>query len=31
VLHGCGGISSHSTGIDDRLGSWGYVALASTA
>jgi dienelactone hydrolase len=28
VLHGCGGISSHSTGIADRLGSWGYVALA---
>ena len=22
VLHGCGGISSHSTGIADRLGSW---------
>src|SRR5215472_8093771 len=28
VLHGCGGISSHSTGIADRLASWGYVALA---
>jgi dienelactone hydrolase len=28
VLHGCGGISSHSTGIADGLGSWGYVALA---
>ena len=28
VLHGCGGISSHSTGIADRLGAWGYVALA---
>src|SRR5215469_2126106 len=28
VLHGCGGISSHSTGIADRLGSGGYVALA---
>jgi dienelactone hydrolase len=27
VLHGCGGISSHSTNIADRLGSWGYVAL----
>src|SRR5262249_870552 len=27
VLHGCSGISSHSTGIADRLGSWGYVAL----
>jgi dienelactone hydrolase len=27
VLHGCAGISSHSTGIADRLGSWGYVAL----
>jgi len=27
VLHGCGGISSHSAGIADRLGSWGYVAL----
>jgi len=31
VLHGCGGISSHSIDITDRLGSWGYVALASTA
>ena len=28
VLHGCGGISSHSDGIADRLGSEGYVALA---
>ena len=28
VLHGCAGISSHSTGIADRLGSWGYVTLA---
>jgi dienelactone hydrolase len=28
VLHGCGGISSHSIGIADKLGSWGYVALA---
>jgi dienelactone hydrolase len=27
VLHGCGGISSHSARIADRLGSWGYVAL----
>jgi dienelactone hydrolase len=27
VLHGCGGISSHSVKIADRLGSWGYVAL----
>jgi dienelactone hydrolase len=27
VLHGCGGISSHSIAIADRLGSWGYVAL----
>ena len=27
VLHGCGGISSHSTAIADRLGGWGYVAL----
>jgi dienelactone hydrolase len=27
VLHGCGGISSHSAKIADRLGSWGYVAL----
>jgi len=27
VLHGCGGISSHSAGIADRIGSWGYVAL----
>jgi dienelactone hydrolase len=28
VLHGCTGISSHSAAIADRLGSWGYVALA---
>src|ERR1700720_3071231 len=28
VLHGCGGISSHTAGIADRLGSDGYVALA---
>jgi dienelactone hydrolase len=28
VLHGCSGISSHSAEIADRLGSWGYVALA---
>ena len=28
VLHGCGGISSHSAGIADRIGSWGYVTLA---
>jgi dienelactone hydrolase len=28
VLHGCGGISSHSIDITDRLGAWGYVALA---
>jgi len=28
VLHGCGGISGHSAGIADRLGSEGYVALA---
>src|SRR6516162_2615354 len=27
VLHGCSGISSHSAGITDRIGSWGYVAL----
>ena len=27
VLHGCGGISSHSIAIADRLGGWGYVAL----
>jgi len=27
VLHGCGGVSRHSAGIDDRLGSWGYVAV----
>jgi len=28
VLHGCSGISSHTAGIADRLGPWGYVALA---
>ena len=28
VLHGCSGVSGHSIGIADRLGSWGYVALA---
>jgi dienelactone hydrolase len=28
VLHGCGGISSHSAGIADRVGAWGYVALS---
>jgi dienelactone hydrolase len=28
VLHGCGGISSHSIGIADELSRWGYVALA---
>jgi hypothetical protein len=27
VLHGCGGIFSHSVAIADRLGGWGYVAL----
>jgi len=27
VLHGCGGISSHSAAIADRFGSWGYIAL----
>lgn len=27
VLHGCGGFSSHSAQIADRMGSWGYVAL----
>jgi dienelactone hydrolase len=27
VLHGCGGISSHSAAIADRLGGWGYVTL----
>ena len=27
VLHGCGGISSHSAAIADQLGGWGYVAL----
>jgi Dienelactone hydrolase family len=27
VLHECGGISSHSAGIADRLGSEGYVGL----
>jgi dienelactone hydrolase len=28
LLHGCGGISSHSAEIADRLGASGYVALA---
>jgi dienelactone hydrolase len=28
VLHGCGGFSSHAAEIADRMGSWGYVALA---
>jgi len=28
VLHGCDGLSSHIARIADRLGSWGYVALA---
>jgi dienelactone hydrolase len=28
VLHGCGGFSSHSAEVADRIGSWGYVALA---
>jgi dienelactone hydrolase len=28
VLHGCGGISSHSAHIADQLGAWGYVALS---
>jgi hypothetical protein len=28
VLHGCGGFSSHSAQVADRIGSWGYVALA---
>jgi len=27
ILHGCSGISSHSAGIADRIGSWRYVAL----
>src|SRR5215472_13707557 len=27
VLHGCGGFSSHSAQIADKLGSWGYAAL----
>jgi dienelactone hydrolase len=27
ALHGCGGFSSHSAQIADRIGSWGYVAL----
>jgi dienelactone hydrolase len=27
VLHACGGFSSHSAQLADRLGSWGYVAL----
>jgi hypothetical protein len=31
VLHGCIGITGHFTGIADRLSSWGYVALPSTA
>jgi dienelactone hydrolase len=28
VLHGCGGFSTHAAEIADRMGSWGYVALA---
>ncbi len=28
MLHGCGGTSSHSAMIADRLGAWGFVALA---
>jgi len=28
VLHGCGGFSSHGAEVADRIGSWGYVALA---
>ena len=28
VLHGCSGVSSHTAEIADKLGSWGYVALA---
>ena len=28
VLHGCGGISSRPIDVADRLGAWGYVALA---
>lgn len=28
VLHGCSGATSHSMAIADRLGGWGYVALA---
>jgi len=28
VLHGCGGISSHTIDITDQLGAGGYVALA---
>ena len=28
VLHGCSGLSSHSVAIADRVGSWGYAALA---
>jgi dienelactone hydrolase len=28
LLHGCGGTSSHSAAMADRLGAWGYVALA---
>jgi dienelactone hydrolase len=27
VLHGCGGVSSHSAQIADQIGAWGYVAL----
>ena len=27
VLHGCGGLSSHSAHIADQMGAWGYVAL----
>jgi dienelactone hydrolase len=27
VLHGCGGFSSHSAQMADKLGSWGYVTL----
>jgi dienelactone hydrolase len=27
ALHGCGGFSSHSAQLADRIGSWGYVAL----
>lgn len=28
VLHGCGGLSSHSARIADQISSWGYVSLA---